>query len=172
MAIEWEAIAKQVGDRTNEGIGVGTDTGRRALEMIIGEENIREAVDYFLSDRPGCFTAEMVLKIISPKSAMNRCYEIYKTTQDHERANNAVFLLGSFADAQALPWIAEFLADTRSTDSRPIIRWNGLRVLSTILAGGLSDADTAVVRDLLSKAELDSDPETRERAKKIRLRLR
>lgn len=163
MAIDWEAIAKQVGDITGDGVRFGTATGRRALEIIVGEENIRDAVDSWLSLEPGCFTAEMVLMIIRPKIAMDRCYEIYKAEQNSERANNAVFLLASFAEPEVLPWIREFLED-----SRPIIRWNGLKVLSTVLAGPMSEEAMATANDLLNKAEQDPDPETREHAKQIR----
>ncbi len=53
MAIDWEAIAKQVGD--SKGDRYSTPTGRRALEIIVGEENVRDAVDYWISQHPGCF---------------------------------------------------------------------------------------------------------------------
>ena len=44
----------------------------------------------------------MVLSIIRSKVAMERCYEIYKTAQDTEKAY-AVFLLASIADVDVLP---------------------------------------------------------------------
>ena len=65
MAIDCKAIATQIGDLNPDGCenGSGTESGRRALEILIGEENLREAVDHFISIQPGAFTAEMVLKI-------------------------------------------------------------------------------------------------------------
>jgi HEAT repeats len=161
MAIDWKAIAKQL-DNGN-GDTYSTPIGRRALEIIVGEENIRDAVDHWISQEPGCFAAESVLSIMRPKLAMDRCYEIYKTRPDSEDAIRAVFLLTSFADDAALPWIREFLDDGNRG-----IRWNGLMVLRTILDGPLEDAAFATGMQLLNKAEQDSDPEVRERALQIR----
>jgi len=164
--IDWEAVAKQVGDITPGGETYGTPSGRRALEILLGEENLRGAVDYWISQKPGCFTAEMVLAIISSKVAMNRCYEIYKTEHGTENACSAVFLLGSFAHYEALPWIREFLADSSEG-----IRLNGLRVLQRVVYGPLGDKDGDIAKELFDKAESDPDPEIRERAQQIRSHL-
>lgn len=159
MQIDWRVVAEQVGDDN----GACTASGRRALEILLGEENLRNAVDYWISQEPGCFTAERVLSVIRSKVAMERCYEIYKTEHGTESASDAVFLLASFADDEALPWIREFLDDSGRN-----IRWNGLYVLRTILYGPLGDAAIATAKGLLDKAESDSDLEIRERAKQIR----
>ena len=157
MATDWKAIAKQVGDNS------GTAIGRRALEIIAGEDSIRDAVDYWISQQAGCFTAESVLSIMRPKLAMDRCYEIYKAKPDSDDAVRAVFLLASFADDAVLPWVGEFLAD-----QSPGIRWNGLAVLRTILYGPLGDSAIASAMQLLDKAEQDSNSDMRERAQLIR----
>jgi hypothetical protein len=135
------------------------------LEILIGEENLRYSVDHFISLEPGAFTAEMVLKIIGSEIAMNRCYEIYKTEPDTYRACSAVFLLGSMADYRApLSWVREFLED-----SSEAVRLNGLRVLQNILYGPSGDyADIATAKELIDRAELDSEPTVRERAAQIR----
>lgn len=163
MAIDWRAIATQVGDLKPDGSerGSGTESGRRALEILIGEENLRDAVDHFISLEPGAFTAEMVVKIIRSKIAMSRCLEIYKTEPSTERAFGAIFLLGSIADCTALPWIGDFLADSSET-----VRLNGLRVLQNILYdySALSDEQLATAKELLDKAVSDPDPTVRERA--------
>ncbi len=161
--IDWEALAKQVGDITSDGERWGTPSGRRALEILLGEENLRGTVDYWISQKPGCFTAEMVLNIIRSKAAMERCYEIYKTEHGTERAVRAVFLLASIADAEALSWVREFLEDNSRN-----IRWNGLMVLRAIIDGPLGDAALATAKKFLDKAASDSDLEIRERAKEIR----
>ena len=79
MAIDWRELANQVGDLNPDGSekGNGTESGRRALEITIGKENIRGAVDHWTSHGPGAFTAEKALIIISSTVAMERCYEIY-----------------------------------------------------------------------------------------------
>jgi hypothetical protein len=110
MAIDWKAVAEKIGGLQPDGNErvVGTKGGRRALEILIGEENLRDAVDQFISLQPGAFTAEMVLKIIRSEIVMNRCFEIYKTEPGTERACGAVFLLGCMADDKALPWCVNF----------------------------------------------------------------
>ena len=165
MTIDWEEVAKRVGDI--RGDTYSTPTGRRALEIIVGEDNVRDAVDYWISQAPGCFTAESVLSVMRPKIAMNRCYEIYKAHTEPRIRGSAVFLLASFAEDEALPWVREFLDDGDRD-----IRWNGLGVLRTILYGPLGDAAIEAATQLLSKAEQDSDPEIRERAKQMRLEFR
>lgn len=165
MTIEWQEVAKRVGDI--RGDAYSTPTGRRALEIVVGEANVRDAVDYWISQQPGCFTAESVLSVMRPRIAMDRCYEIYKSESDSENAVSAVFLLASFADDAALRWVHEFLEDRNRG-----IHWNGLAVLRTILYGPLGDTAIDAATQLLGKAEQDSDPEIRERAKLIRLEFK
>ena len=144
----------------------GTQGGRRALEILLGEQNLRDAVDYWNSKEPGCFTAEMVLSIIESQVAMERCYEIYKTQHGSENACSAVFLLGSFAGTAALPWVREFLEDEEQ-----VIRLNGVRVLRRILDGPLGDQDSELAKDLLDKGESDPDAEVRQRTNQLRAYL-
>jgi len=79
VGIDWKRVADEIGglDDSGEEQITGTRGGRRALEILLGEQNLRDAVDYWNSQEPGCFTAEMVLSIIKSKVAMDRCYEIY-----------------------------------------------------------------------------------------------
>jgi HEAT repeat protein len=165
MAIDWKAIADQIGGLQPDGGEkiVGTAGGRRALEILLGEENLCEAVDYFISLKPGAFTAEMVLQIIKSEVAMNRCLEIYKSEPGSYRACSAVFLLGCMANTRALPWVREFLED-----SNEAVRLNGLRVLQCILYGPLDDDDLVAAKRLFDKAESDPDTTVRERALDIR----
>ena len=168
MGIDWEAIAGCVGglgEDGNERI-VGTPGGRRAIEILLREQNLRDAVDYWLLRKPGCFTAEMVLKIIRSKVAMERCYEIYKTESDRMRACSAVFLLAAFANDEVLPWILEFL-----DDSQPAIRWNGLHVLRYVLYDPVSDTSVTTAVKLLNKADSDSDIKIRNLAAEVRRQL-
>jgi hypothetical protein len=165
MAIDWKAIAEQIGGLQSNGGErvVGTDGGRRALEILLGEENLRDAVDYFISLQPGAFTAEMVLKIIRSEIVMNRCFEIYKSEPGTERGCGAVFLLGCMADYRVLPWVREFLEDGNEA-----VRLNGLAVLRNILDGPLGDDELATVRGLLDIAESDNNASVRERAAQTR----
>jgi HEAT repeat protein len=168
MALDWENIARQVGGLEPDGSerGAGTFGGRRALELILGEQNIRDAVDWWVDQKPGAFTAEVVLRIIESTAAMERCYEIYRSEPDSLRASSAVFLLYEMADDRVLRWVPEFL-DDKSLD----IRWNGTMALQNILSGPLNDEAIALAKDLLTKAQCDADEKIRERAEEIRRRL-
>lgn len=168
MAIDWQAVAKSIGGLELDGgeRTVGTDGGRRALELLLGEENLRDSVDYWIAQKPGCFTAEMVLAIVQSKVAMECCYQAYKSTTDPEIRNAAVFLLAAICNDEALPWVGEFLQDTT-----PILPLNGIAVLSRILYGPLSDPDYETARKLVEMAEAHPDGETRERAKRLRSQL-
>lgn len=168
MPIDWRAVALDVGDLSPDGAvrGSGTLSGLRALELIIGEENIRGAVDWWASDEPGAFTAEMVLRIIRSTVAMNYCYEIYKNEPNTRRSSAAVFLLYEMADWRVLPWVAEFLEDTNVS-----VRWNGAMALQGILAGPLNDEGIATAKHLLAKAESDPDEGVRQKAREVRNRL-
>jgi hypothetical protein len=168
MAIDWLEIARRVGSLEPDGSEriAGTDGGRRALELLLGEENIREAVDHWADQKPGEFIAEQVLIIISSTVAMERCYEIYKRDPNSSRAGAAVFLLSEMADARVLPWVREFLNDDNEGH-----RWNGLMALRMILEGPLGDEGIATAKELLIKAESDSDRRLQERAKEIRQQL-
>jgi hypothetical protein len=168
MAIDWGAIANQIGGIEPDGREriVGTDGGRRALELLLGEQNIREAVDHWADQKLGEFTAEQVLIIIRSTVAMERCYEIYKREPASDRACAAVFLLSKMADSRVLPWVREFLEDSNEG-----IRWNGLMALRMILVGPLGDEGIATAKELLTKAESDSYERLQEMAKEIRHHL-
>ena len=168
MAIDWREIASKAGHLDPDGSerSPGTDGGRRALELLLGEENIREAVDHWADQKPGEFTPEQVLIIISSTVAMERCYEIYKTNPASSRAGCAVFLLSEMADVRVLPWVRDFLDDDNEGH-----RWNGLMALRRILEGPLGDAGIATAKELLTKAESDSDQRLQERAREIRRQL-
>lgn len=168
MPIDWRRVADEIGALNPDGTekGAGTSSGRRALELLLGEDNIRGAVDWWASGQPGAFTAEMVLRIIRSTVAMNYCYEIYKTEPDTRRSGAAVFLLYEIADDRVLPWVAEFLEDASMT-----VRWNGVMALQNILTGPLGDDGVATAKQLLIKAASDADQRVREKAKEIRQRL-
>jgi hypothetical protein len=169
VGIDWREIASKVGGFQPDGHEriTGTDGGRRALELLLGEENIREAVDHWADQKPGEFTVEQALIIIGSTVAIDRCYEIYKREPNSSRAVLAVFLLSEMADSRVLPWLREFLDDDNEG-----IRWNGLMALRMVLEGALGDDGVATAKKLLAKAESDSNQRLQERAKEIRDQLR
>jgi len=168
MAIDWKVIAAQVGDLKSDGseLGSGTESGIRALELIVGEENIRGAVDQWTSFKPGYATAEKTLLVMRSSVAMEYCYEIYKNEPNTQRAERAIFLLTQLANGHFLRWAREFMEDNNFS-----IRWCATVALERVLEGPLDDEETALTKELLAKAEEDFEPKLRERALEIHKRL-
>jgi hypothetical protein len=168
MAIDWRALAQEVGDLNPDGSenGSGTASGQRALELIIGEQNICEAVDHWTSFAPGAETAEKTLLIIGSTTGMEYCYEIYKMEPNTQRAGRAVFLLSEMADSRFMRWAREFMED--SNDS---VRWSALIALGQVLQGPLGDEGITLAKELLANAESDHEQRLRERAIEIRKQL-
>ena len=113
--IDWQELAQKLGYITYEGSlrkeSGGTKNARMALAEIVGDEALRDAVDYYVSGKPGDETARSVLWLLQPPCAMERCHEIFKLSQDQEERSVAINLLQVVADARVLAWVPEYLAD-------------------------------------------------------------
>jgi uncharacterized protein len=153
--INWQQLAEQL-----KALGVyggGDDSGRRALEVLIGEERIRAAVDYYVAWKPEHEWVSTVLRILHPWSAMQRCYEIFRTSTDQEFRRAALNLLADIADRRALGWITEFLDD----EDGDIQNW-GMSLLEDLVRG---EPEWFEEYDLLlTKAEQHANPYVREYA--------
>ncbi|MBN2532077.1 MAG: hypothetical protein JXB88_04250 [Spirochaetales bacterium] len=103
--IDWLAIA----DKLNIDKIYSSEHAKRALELIIGEEAIVSAVDYYIDLKQHSELARLVLSIITPISAMNRCYQIYINDDNIERKRTAIELLRIISDKSVLKWVHEFL---------------------------------------------------------------
>ena len=139
---------------------VCTQDAQRAIEILIGEENLREAVDYYIDGKPGSELARFVLRQFHPWSAMEYCYEIYKSDDNAERRMFAVELLRAVADKRALQWINEFL-----DDNDPQIQAFGIGILDYLNLKSLIVLED--VENILSKAIKHSNPGVREAAEII-----
>lgn len=159
--IDWIFLGLQVGTLKESGNeSVGTEDAQRAIEILIGEENIREAVDYYIDGNPGSELARFVLRQFHPWSAMEHCYEIYKSDDNAERRMFAVELLRAVADKRALRWINEFLDDDNSE-----IQVLGMGILDYLNLKSLIVLED--VENILSKAIKHSNPGVREAAEII-----
>lgn len=159
--IDWESLAGQLGTLRTDGEQSSSDDGRRAIEILLGEERLRGAVDYYVRFEHGRELARAVLSVARPWSAMLRCHELYQTSDDAEIRQAAVELLRTIGDRRVLPWINEFLSH-----SDEAIRGWGVGVLDQLIWSGLVQPEEC--RDLVSQAESSSDQHVRERAAKIR----
>ena len=124
---DWEGLARDLGLLTSGGESGGSSAAKEAIVRIIGEQRLRDAVDFYVGRQPGSELVRSVLFVLRPWCAMERCYEIFKSGDQTERVT-AVELLRMTADARVLPWVAEFLAD----GSEGVQNW-GIDVLDQLV---------------------------------------
>lgn len=155
--IDWTAIAIEVGALV-EGQERGSSAlARLALEKLIGERNLREAVDHYIGFKPGFELVRSVLWEIRPWSAMAYCYELYQGSPDIEIRRSAIELLRVIADKRVLLWVNEFLDDS----DEGIQAW-GFGVLDQLLWKELVQPEEA--EPFLARAEQHSNQRVREHA--------
>jgi hypothetical protein len=160
--INWETLAKEIGAIGEDGREIGSSSfGKRAIEKLLGEGNLRDAVDYYVDRKPGAELVRSVLWHIHPWSAMKYCYNIYHSSQDIENRRSAVELLRVIADERALPWVKEFLQDP----DIGIQNW-GAGLLDQMMWSKLVDPEDA--EDLIVCAEQHANEKVRETAAFIR----
>ena len=158
MDINWVELAQLCRERGTR--SYGSAEAMIALEIIIGEDTIRKAVDYYIDLKPEHELARQVLWRLRPPSGMARCYDIFKSDTNLERRRSAVELLRVIADRRVLPWIEEFWADPD-----PGIQNWGAGVLDQLLWGGGMDANGADYKEverLIDHGETHPNPGVRE----------
>lgn len=159
--VDWKILAEKIETPDENGKPVFGFDANRAIEILIGEGNLRKAVDCYISGQSGFELAQSVLRQIQPWSAMQYCYEIYKSERDIDERRLAVILLVIIADSRALNWINEFL-----DDEDEFIQGSGISIVAELrLSGWINFEDC---EDLLLKAESHANSNVREQAEYIR----
>ena len=148
---DWTNIARQV-DAIERG---GNEYAKRAIALILGEDSLRDAVDYYITMAPGAELVKSVLSLLRPHVAMEHCYEIYCSDADIEKKRSAIDLLRMILDSSVLPWASEFLAD----EDLGIQRW-GAGVVDQLLWCEFVDPEAC--RDLLKSMREHANPDVRE----------
>jgi hypothetical protein len=110
-SVDWHALALDLGTLRDDGESGGSDLGRRALEVIVGADALRAAVDHYVAGHPGGELARSVLALLRPWAAMERCLDVWRGNADAGSRRAAVELLRVVADRRALAWVTEFLRD-------------------------------------------------------------
>lgn len=159
--IDWQALAIEVGALKEKGETGSSAFALRAIEILLGENNLRQAVEFYIKLKPGSELARSVLWLLHPFSAMKHCYDIYKSDAPLQDRRQAVELLRVVADRRAVGWIVEFLED----EDEEIQGW-GAGVLDQLLWSGLVQPEE--VEPLLQKAEVHENSYVKERAEFIR----
>lgn len=129
MITDWKRIGIKIGILTEEDTfdkGCSTKDAKKALEIILGKEWIKQSVDIALTIEPGAELAMSSLKLLSSELAVDYAYSIYKSDTDPERKRMAVWLIKHLAIEKSYQWVEEFLND------KNVIGW-GLDVLDQLL---------------------------------------
>jgi hypothetical protein len=163
--IDWEQLARQLGLLRPDGESGGSDSALRAIELLLGEDNLKAAADYYVSGGPGGELARNVLWQLRPWSAMQRCHEIYRSGADVETRCAAVELIRVVADRRALPWVQEFL-----DDPDPGIQTWGAGVVDQLLWSRLAEPEECAA--LLERMAAHPNANVRGTAEWIQLFLR
>lgn len=156
LHVDWEDLARSLGSLTESGEASGTEMARQAIELMLGEAVMRDAVDHYVSGRPGSELARSVLWHIHPWSAMERCYEIFRHGESLEDRRAAVELLRVVADRRAVQWLPEFF-----DDPDPAIRQWGAGIVDQLAFSQLIDPlETRVILDGIRGSDDPSIQET------------
>jgi hypothetical protein len=136
MHVDWEQLATRTGSLSGGAESGSTAFAIEAIRSILGDDLFVEAVEHYVSHKPGAELARSVLWHLRPKAAMTRCYEIYRDSKSEDARQTAIELLRVVADRTALPWVAEFLAD----DDAAVQSW-GAGVVDQLLWSSLVRVD-------------------------------
>lgn len=164
MNFNWKELAIKVGSLIFDSTGKkkheygGTSFARKALELIFGENEIKEMVDYILDYKEAEELVVSVLRYIKSPTATQYAYEIYKNSEG-QRAMDAVLIIKRIAHPMAFKWVEEFLDDDN------VVGW-GIGVLDQLLWEYLIEEEDAEY--LLKKAENHKSESIRKNAKGIR----
>ncbi len=161
IEVNWGELATKLGLLTESGEHGSSVAARCALEIIIGEDTLRAAVDHYIAGRCGSELARQVLWQLRPWSAMKYCYDIFNSSRSLTDRRMAVELVRVVADQRALPWVAEFLEN----EDADIQAW-GVGLLDQLLWSQLVHPEEA--EDLLRQAGQHANPAVREQAEFIR----
>lgn len=154
--IDWERLAVDVGSiRPGGYVSGGSSYAMQALERILGENNIRTAVEVAVAFAPGGELAANVLRHIRSRQALEIAYAIYKT-RPPDQAPGTIWLIKEIGHPRSLDWIAEFLADEQ------VASW-GADVLDQLLFLRAVEPTDERVAHLLTI--MDSHPSETVRAK-------
>lgn len=113
LKVNWEELAVELGLLTRCGESGGSHSSMLALEKILGIQFIKDTVDYSLTFGRGFSLAEGVLAILRPQTAIDYCYEIYKSADDYQLRSEVMMLLKRIGNETVIKWLPEFLMDEK-----------------------------------------------------------
>jgi len=167
MIVNWVELATQLGSiGADGGEWCDTELASRALEALVGEENIRAAVNLVVSNDPGRLLAQYVLIRLRSPVAAEMAYAIYQTSDDRSRAYWAAHLIAVIGHPRAFAWIPAFLSDDGDN-----VAHLGMDLLDGLLDFAGVDLELQEVEQVLMLAEQHPSVEVRRRAVASRVPL-
>lgn len=161
----WVNIAKEVEAIGENGYQFSSSQkAREAIEILLGKDNLKEAVRYYVAHKPGSELLRSVLWQLHPYSAMEECYRIFKESSNLDEKIDAVELLRVVADKRVLKWVPEFLEHENSG----IQNW-GIGIIDQLLFSHLCDDEDVI--EILDKARNHSSQYVRDKAELMYLTL-
>lgn len=163
MKVNWKALARQTGcfEEGNEGHeSCSSDTAKYAIEILLGEDTLIDAVDYYISGQPGSELTRFILWQLHPWSAMKHCYDIYRLSENEEDRILAIELLRVVADNRVLPWIDEFLSNNLEG-----VQFWGIGIVDQLLFSKLVVFED--VENILRSAKSHNNPKIIEQANEL-----
>ena len=161
----WVNIAKEVEAIGENGYQFSSSQkAREAIEILLGKDNLKEAVRYYVAHKPGSELLRSVLWQLHPYSAMEECYRIFKESSNLDEKIDAVELLRVVADKRVLKWVPEFLEHENSG----IQNW-GIGIIDQLLFSHLCDDEDVV--EILQQASKHHSQYVREKAEEKCLML-
>jgi hypothetical protein len=90
---------------------VSPDSGRRVLEVVLGNELLEEAVELVADYRVGSSAAESLLGVVRSRHATEYCYRRRDAECDPEKRRGFAHALRCCAHSIALSWIDSLWTD-------------------------------------------------------------
>ncbi len=110
-SVDWAELAVRLGTIHDDGESVSLSDARRALEILLGEDELRAAVELAASERQGALLASCVLRLIRTDVAVGHCLDLFERTSSREDREVLMRLLGDILNRSAAPrLLSVFLA--------------------------------------------------------------
>jgi hypothetical protein len=112
MKTNWQALSKKLGVLKEDGSELyqGVNSSE-ALEEILGDEWLQDAVDTFIEGTPGNELAIKTLRFISSTRAAEMAYKIYTDNKDidQQKASLAVWALSDIRTEKSMDYVEEII---------------------------------------------------------------
>lgn len=167
--VDWSTVELRItqsagGAAMPAGVG-GGQLARLALLTLLGDANVREAVDVVIARRDGWLVAQSVLRFLKPMNALEYTLRLLDSENDSSVVHGAAELIRYLVEEESM-WV---LGDLMSHSSSHVRDVAATAVLDLAHKDGIGDDEE--FQSLLARMEGSSDSRVKESIAKIRLVL-